>query len=242
MKNIAIKCAVAVVMAASFSQCAMADLVLSGTRVIYPAGKKDVTVQLTNKGVRPLLAQSWIDSGDATARPETVDVPFYLTPPVSRIDPDKGQTLRIVYNQKTLPKDRESIFWLNVLEIPAKAKTGDKGKASNTLQLAFRTRVKLFFRPENLNSPRTEAAKSVNWNKTSDTVITADNPTPYYISFSGIDLVSGSKKVAAGDSMLAPFSKTPIKIKQSIAGSNWTVKYSSVNDYGGADNGEKALK
>lgn len=242
MKNLVMKCAVAAVITASFSQFAMADLVLSGTRMIYPANKKDVTLQLTNKGMKPLLAQSWIDAGDPSARPETVDVPFYLTPPVSRIDPGKGQTLRVVYNQKSLPKDRESIFWLNVLEIPAKAKAGEKGAGNNSLQLAFRTRIKLFFRPDNLQPQRNDAVKQVVWSKSGDKVITANNPTPYYISFSAIDLTSGSKKISTEDSMLAPFSKTQINTKQSLAGGNWSVNYASVNDYGGSDNGTVALK
>jgi chaperone protein EcpD len=242
MKNILLKCTLAALISASVSQFAMADLVLSGTRVVYPANKKDVTVQLTNKGKNPLLAQSWIDDGDPSARPETVDVPFYLTPPVSRIDPEKGQTLRIVYNQPKLPKDRESIFWLNVLEIPAKAKKGEKGEGENTLQLAFRTRVKLFFRPENLKVQPNEAAKMVVWNKAGDKKLTADNPSPYYISFSNVDLSAAGKKIEVGDAMLAPFSKTDMTAKQSISGGNWMVKYAYVNDYGGSESGEAALK
>ncbi|AEX50632.1 FimC family chaperone protein [Rahnella aquatilis CIP 78.65 = ATCC 33071] len=242
MKQNLIKCTLAVLLAAGFCQSANADLVLSGTRVIFPAEKKDVTVQLTNKGTHPLLAQSWIDAGDPSARPESVDVPFYLTPPVSRIDPEKGQTLRIVYNQPKLPKDRESVFWLNVLEIPAKAKKGESSEVDNTLQLAFRTRVKIFYRPTGLKSQPNLAAKDVIWSKVGTNKIKANNPTPYYISYSAVNLSSGAKKVELGDAMLAPFSTTELQSKQNINENSWAINYAFINDYGGSENGNAALK
>ncbi|CAM8375093.1 hypothetical protein ESCOCP333M_13845 [Escherichia coli] len=38
---------------------AFADIIISGTRIIYNADKKDVNVRLENKGNRPLLIQNW---------------------------------------------------------------------------------------------------------------------------------------------------------------------------------------
>ncbi|MEN2733548.1 fimbria/pilus periplasmic chaperone [Escherichia coli] len=43
-----------------------------------------------------------------------------ITPPIFRMDSKSGQTVRIVYTGESLPKDRESLFYLNVLDIPAK--------------------------------------------------------------------------------------------------------------------------
>lgn len=40
---------------------AFADIIISGTRIIYNADKKDVNVRLENKGNRPLLIKTgWI--------------------------------------------------------------------------------------------------------------------------------------------------------------------------------------
>lgn len=97
-----------------------ASVVISGTRVIYSSEAKDVTVKLNNVGKAPVLIQSWIDDGDMTVKPENIRVPFILTPPINRVDPGKGQTLRLSYTGAALPMDKESVFWLNVLEIPAK--------------------------------------------------------------------------------------------------------------------------
>ncbi len=48
---------------------AFADIIISGTRIIYNADKKDVNVRLENKGNRPLLIQNWLDTGDDNANP-----------------------------------------------------------------------------------------------------------------------------------------------------------------------------
>lgn len=102
-------------------QPAFADIVLSGTRIIYKAAQKDTTIRLENKGSTPALVQSWLDDGDPNADPSTINVPFNATPPVSRIEPGRGQTVKLTYTgNRTLPKDRESIYWFNVLEVPPK--------------------------------------------------------------------------------------------------------------------------
>ncbi|WP_223346518.1 fimbria/pilus periplasmic chaperone, partial [Escherichia coli] len=48
----------------AFSSSAIADIVISGTRVIYKSDQKSVNIRLENKGNNPLLVQSWLDTGD----------------------------------------------------------------------------------------------------------------------------------------------------------------------------------
>lgn len=123
---------------------AKAGVVITGTRLVYPASQKEVTVKLNNNGARPVLVQSWVDSGDIQSSPTSSKSPFVLSPPVSRIDPSKGQSLRLVFTGAALPTNRESVFWLNVLEIPPKA----EGPTDlNMLQMAFRSRIKIFIAP-----------------------------------------------------------------------------------------------
>ncbi|MDI5816928.1 fimbria/pilus periplasmic chaperone, partial [Salmonella enterica subsp. enterica serovar Cerro] len=64
---------------------AHAGIVIYGTRVIYPADKKEVLVQLMNQGNRSSLVQSWIDDGDSSLPPEKIHVPFMITPPVAKV-------------------------------------------------------------------------------------------------------------------------------------------------------------
>jgi chaperone protein EcpD len=124
---------------------AHASVIIVGTRVIYNGGSRDVSVRLLNRGERPALIQAWIDRGDAASTPDTVRVPFSLSPTLARIDPDRGQVLRLTYTGEPLPDDKESVFWLNMLEVPPKP--ADASNA-NYLQFALRTRIKILFRPK----------------------------------------------------------------------------------------------
>jgi len=94
--------------------CAMSSLasvVMTGTRVIYPGGAKERSIQFSNQDDAPSVVQVWIDSGNPDSTPETADAPFVVTPPVFRIEPKSGQTARLIFTGKDLPQDRESVFF-----------------------------------------------------------------------------------------------------------------------------------
>lgn len=202
---------------------ASASIVITGTRVIYPSSAREVSVKLSNTGVSPVLIQSWIDKGDSKEKPEKINVPFSLTPPINRVEAGKGQTLRIAASASALPKDRESVFWLNVLEIPAK-KIVSNTNDNNYLQVAFRTRIKMFYRPDGLQGDANEAASKLKWISTTGG-IKVTNLTPYFVSLSSISL--GGKKVEG--EMVAPNSSIVINLP-APRGSKLAASY--VNDYG----------
>ena len=228
---------------------ASAAVTIMGTRVVYNATDRDVTVQLANAGASPALVQAWVDLGDPKAAPETIDAPFVLSPPMFRIDPNRKQNLRMVFTGRDLPKDRESLFWLNVLEIPPKpgASAGE-----NYLQFSVRSRIKIFYRPAKLAGDANSAAKLVQWKyrKEGDKIrITADNPTPYHVSFSEIILSSLPKasdiedvaKAATASigstvtGMVLPMSSAEFVVQgiPPTAPPPSSLVYSSVNDWGG---------
>ncbi len=149
-----------------------AGIVVSSTRVIYLADKKEVTVNLKNTGNHPALVQSWIDTGDPTALPEKINVQFVIMPPITRIDAGKGQMLRLIYTGGTLADDRESIFWLNILAIPPK-KSDTK---THLLNVAYQTRIKLFYRPTTLNIKADVAAQKLQWKKDGDALAVYNPP------------------------------------------------------------------
>ena len=123
-------------------QVGYAGVVINTTRVIFPGNQENTEIQLTNSGEMPSLVQSWVDEGDINSSPETSSAPFMVVPPVTRIAGSGGQQLKIRVLKNNLPRDRESVFYLNVVDIPAKTAT-----TGNTLQFALRTRIKLFYRP-----------------------------------------------------------------------------------------------
>ncbi|KPC54117.1 fimbria/pilus periplasmic chaperone [Amantichitinum ursilacus] len=218
----------------ALSAAVQASIVIAGTRVIYDAADSEVTVKLDNVGKVPALSQVWLDKGDAKASPDAIDVPFTITPTVFRIDPQKSQTLRVRYTGEPLPQDHESVFWLNVLEIPPEADTSTP-EAKNSLQLAFRYRIKFFFRPKGLVGKVEAAPDLLQWqlvNKAGKSYLQVNNPSAYNISFGAIDVQSGGKKMKVEDGqLLKSGEKRELAIEgNATAGAN--VHFYTLNDYG----------
>ncbi|RQR53133.1 molecular chaperone [Burkholderia sp. Bp9125] len=214
---------------------AQASVTLSGTRVVFDGTEKEVTIQLANDGKLPALVQAWIDNGDARASPDVIDVPFVVTPTIFRVEPGKGQTLRILHSGEPLPADKESLFWLNVLDVPPKASAKDD---VNRLQFAFRTRVKLMYRPAKLPGTPLEAPAQLKWalgtDDTHQPVLKATNPTAYVVNLAGIELRSNGKAYEAALGYVRPgeTASFPIKGATGIDLPNGTVLFSSVDDWG----------
>ncbi|MBU8977297.1 MULTISPECIES: molecular chaperone [unclassified Lysobacter] len=213
---------------------AHANVLIGGTRVVLPAKDGEVTVRLTNANEHPALVQAWIDRGDPKATPDTVDTPFLITPPMFRMEAGRDQSLRILYTREPLPSDRESLFWLNVLEIPPKPADGELAKA-NYLQLALRSRLKLFFRPQGLTGDPNKAPEQLTFRAAAGELIVR-NPTPYHITVSELAVTDGGKSFDAEAGMVAPFGELRLRVptlaKTAPAGA--AVRYTTINDYGAA--------
>ena len=216
---------------------AQAAITITGTRVIYPAQNREVNVRLNNVESRPVLVQAWLDDGDAAAAPNEIKVPFTLLPAVFRVEPHRGQALRIMFAGGDMPQDRESVYWLNVLEIPPKPKDVD---GRNMIQLAFRTRIKMFYRPASLLDDPTAGRTQLKWHVDSDDkgerVIRLDNPSPYYISIGKAEVEVGNRTVSLRPDMAPPFGYVdlvPQEGKLDIKAPA-TVSYTVLNDFGTA--------
>jgi chaperone protein EcpD len=227
------------------AQAAHAGIVLNGTRVVFPAEQREVTVKVSNEGQHPELVQAWIDRGDTHADPASTRVPFVLTPPVARLDPGKAQALRILFDGEALPQDKESVFWLNVLDIPPKPSAQAEAD-HNLLQMAVRSRIKLFYRPAKLPGDPAEAPAKLHWTlvrQGGHTVLQATNPTPYAVSFAQIAVASGSESTTAGDGgMVEPGATATFALHGSVKGASPHVRYQAINDYGGVSAGDAALE
>ncbi len=206
------------------SYSALASVVINSTRVIYNESEKGQVVKLSNSGTRPALVQSWLDNGDHTAKPSETKVPFLLTPPITRIDPSKGQSLQVKFLGADLPADRESLYYLNVLDIPSKAQ---KDVKENVLQLAIRSRIKFFYRPAALDGLAGESYQKVTWQIEQKKVVVS-NPTPFYVTVSSITTDKESTKVVSAGQMIAPFSELNFPLSKQAN----TVYLNIVNDYG----------
>lgn len=116
-----------------------AGVVIGGTRVVYLSNNSDKSISVFSKEEKiPYLIQAWVDPFN---KDDKNKAPFTVIPPVSRLEPAQEKVLRIIHTKGvSLPEDRESVFWLNIKNIPPSA----SNKAENSLEIAVKTRIKLF--------------------------------------------------------------------------------------------------
>lgn len=190
---------------------------LGATRVIYPQGEKQVSLPLTNSSENnDFLIQSWVANPDGAKSQD-----FVITPPLFVIHPKKENTLRIMYVGPGLPEDRESVFYLNSKAIPSV----DKSKlASNTLQIATQSVIKLFIRPKRLPTPSVDAPKTLTCQQGGGKV-TVNNPSPYYVSL--VQFYVGGARLP--NSMVAPKNSLTVAVP---GGQDGKVSFQTVNDFG----------
>jgi len=216
---------------------AQANVIIAGTRVVFPAQDGEVTVRLSNNNASPALVEAWIDAGDEHATPDKVNTPFVITPPLFRMEAHKDQNLRIIATAATLPSDRESLFWLNVLEIPPKP-SSKEAVGKNLLQFAFRSRLKLFYRPADLPGDPIKAPAQLTWKAVPNGegyALEVHNPTPYHITIAKLTLTSGGKTYA-GDKpgMVGPMGnlRLPVSDLTRAPAGPAEVHFDIINDYG----------
>lgn len=221
-----------------FSFAADASVSINGTRVVFKQSDVDKIVKITNKGKLPALTHSWIECNDSACDKE--NIPFVITPPINRIEPNSAQSLRIVQLASEFPKNRETLFYLNVLDVPPKPKS-DNDIEPGLLQMAFKTRVKFFYRPSGLPIRITDAISHLDFDyieKSQNKIdVKFDNPTPYHISFAMLNLKLNGKVVAQQltGGMVKPFDE----IKVSFIGSGnfenaeYEIELLNITDAGG---------
>ncbi|MCP8467032.1 fimbria/pilus periplasmic chaperone [Pseudomonas sp. ZM23] len=197
--------------------CIAGGVSLGATRVIYPAGNKQVSLNIANSGDKErYLVNSWISNGATDEKEKN----FIVTPPLFVSEPKSENNLRLMYIGAPLPTDRESLFWVNVKAIPSVDK--DKIQGKNVLQLAILSRIKLFVRPKTLSMQPEEAPSQLKFSLAGK-MLTIENPTPYYITL--VKMKLGDK--ALDSTMVAPMSKASV-----AADAQGSLTFQTVNDYG----------
>jgi P pilus assembly chaperone PapD len=236
MKSLLCAARAALIALSLTATAASANVLIAGTRVVFDAQDGEVTVRLTNDNAQPALVEAWIDDGDPNSTPNNAKAPFLITPPLFRIDAHKDQSLRIISTPAQLPSDRESLFWLNVLEIPPKP-SGQQYAGKNTLQLAIRSRLKLFYRPANLAGDPNKAAEQVTWKAVPDGqgyTLEVHNPTPYHVTIIQALLTVDGKSYTADTGMVDPLGNLRLKIKglTEAPAAGTAIAFNVINDFG----------
>lgn len=159
-----------------------------------------------------------------------------ILPPIFRLEGNTSRTVRIQFvgDRHTLPGDRESLFWLNTLEVPPVAE--DKS-GSGALQVAFRTRVKLFWRPlalaDNTLEDSVKKIQITASNCGENRCLLVKNNSPLHVTLMDFTLKDGTEiKQLPDDGLLTPLSTKTVVLPKSATGNSTVKTFSWIDDYG----------
>lgn len=222
------------------SVTAQASVVIDSTRIVYPQNDKEVTLRLESKNHAPVLIQAWLDSSDEQTTPAQATAPFVITPPIFRMEPGKQQVLRLAYTGEALPSNRESLFWFNLLEVPSQAQGAQR---ADQLQFAFRSRIKVFFRPPNLPYGVEAAPDKLQWchaQTAQGQALEVFNPTPYHVTFDRIEVLAAGQRhvrepaASGAGNMVIPGGRNRFALPSANTplGAAATVEFQTLDDVG----------
>lgn len=212
-----------------------ASVVVTSNRIIYPASATERIVQFFNGDNAPYMIQIWTDIDNSNSTAQTADGPFLANPPLFKISPKTNQMVRLKFIGKNdLPKDRESVFYFNFLQIPSLKQANAE---NNKLALLITTRLKIFYRPEGLQGLPENIADNLTFSHKNKT-IEVSNSSAYHASFIDVNIVDSKGNIimkVPKTPMVAPKSSKSWAIPQSINQNNLFINYSLINDYGATE-------
>lgn len=201
-------------------QPAHASLASDQVRYIFRGDSESLTITVKNNDEkRTFGGQAWVDNiVEKDTRPT-----FVATPSFFKVKAAGQQTLRVILASDHLPQHKESVYWLNLQDIPPALE-------GSGLAIALRTRMKLFYRPAALVAGRkgAEAGISLQHRPNGKTMLV--NTTPYIYAIGAL-LDSTGKTLRVSDEASQQLLMFMPGDEISIQGLS-VVKVSSLNDYG----------
>ena len=205
-----------------------AALTISSTRVVFDSDKRNVALRVYNPSTKPFAVQTWVNT---ITDDQTTAVPFIASPPLFRLNANKEQQVQINGLPQSLPKDRESLFYFNVQEIPPL----EAGEA-NQLNVALRTRIKVFWRPTELTGNPLDSLKDLQWSiKSIDSKprLIVNNPSPFHVSFIRIELSANGQTFSLKDTTMSPpMDVQTYELDGLTPTEGMQVTFSTINDFG----------
>lgn len=200
-------------------QAALASLAADQTRYVFRGDQDALTITVTNNDkTRTFGGQAWVDNiVEKDTRPT-----FVVTPSFFKVKPNGQQTLRIIKASDHLPQDKESVYWLNLQDIPPALE-------GSGLAIALRTKLKLFYRPKALLEGRKGAEEGITLQQRPGVTMLV-NSTPYIYAIGSLLDDNGKplkvdNEVSQKLLMFMPGDEIPVTGLK-------VAKVSSLNDYG----------
>ncbi|EKO3570674.1 MULTISPECIES: molecular chaperone [Vibrio] len=192
-----------------FSNITYAVVIPETSRVVYNLDKNEQSLYIYNKNKYPVLVQLWSDNGDVSSSPEVEsDSPIIPLPAIFRLAEDESKNIRLIKVDDNVAKDRETLYWLNIYEVPPLPDVSMNDEDSSVLMVTVRTQIKVILRPENLFKMIEDIPKKVTFEIDNGHLILINN-SPFYITISSLTLTERDKD-SLYDGMIEPFSKIPV--------------------------------
>nr|WP_248803268.1 molecular chaperone [Pseudomonas sp. MWU13-2100] len=204
---------------------------LSDTRLVFDGRFREVSIEARNRGAQEVLLQAWLSDANEGAEP-SANLPFVLTPPLSRLAPAGRQVLRLMYEGLGMPTGRESLLHLYVLEIP-RTRPGD-----GVLNIAIRQRINVLFRPPGLPGDPAATPQRLNWTLVRDDSgvhrLRVENPTVFHAALLNIQIEESPRPgppLRQGNDLLVPPGERRELILARAPAQH--LQFKALTDYGG---------
>ncbi|MFV3328432.1 molecular chaperone [Pseudomonas sp. NY15372] len=207
---------------------AYAALTIHTTRIVFDSAQRNASVIIGNPSNRVYAAQAWVNTGADDA---TTAVPLIASPSLFRLNAGSERVVQLAKLPNDLPNDRESLFFFNLQEVPEAL-----AAEQNSLNIALRTRIKVFYRPSQLSSTPEQTLNDLRFSvKTinGQAHLHIVNPTPFHYTFSRLELSAADQKHTVSDAdMLAPMSEESYPMPENLRTLDLQVELSVITDYG----------
>lgn len=209
-----------------FSPATHAALTIDSTRLVHESHKRSSSLVVANPSKSTFAAQVWVNTA---ADDTTTTVPLLTSPNLFRLEPGGEQVVQINVLPNDLPEDRESLFYFNVQELPQR-----DAEARNVLNVALRTRIKLFYRPSQLKENPLSRLNDLQWSVQrvdGQQQLVVDNPSPFHFTFGRLEVNDIWLDAKA---MAIPLGRQHYPLPSSLKGTQAVkVIFTTINDHGG---------
>ncbi|HCP1543072.1 TPA: molecular chaperone [Escherichia coli] len=205
------------------------SVTLGASRIIFDDKKNASSLLVENKQEYPVLIESRIMDESS----EKKSSEYFVTPPLFRLDPGQKNSISVIKTSNEFPLDTESLNWICVKSVPptkgsAWADSNTKNESTLNIDILVNNCIKIITRPSALDNIKDGSYGSkLRWS-VSNSTLSVENPTPYYINFSSINL---DKRNITPPVFLKPKSSYAFNKKIDIKGGD-KIRWKLIDDYG----------
>ena len=200
---------------------------LGASRIIFDSDREIVPLKVKNSEKNKVwLIRSWLVGENEKKKSSE----FIITPPLRLLEGEGEVTLRInAIDKEKLPKDRESLFYINVMQIPNKDSEKKANVIGGSIQFSITHVIKMFYRPK-------EIINDTKYNHYPDLYIFdyngdkyLKNSSPFYVSLSTVKV--NDEDIHLENMLIKPLDGK-LKLPRSYEYNDAKISYEYIDDLG----------